>query len=77
MTIVVDGIVFSLQRQGGISVYFRELLKDLAQGQKAACLTLETPLMQEVAGTTDRIEVVSRPGRTLGRCPCRSRGSPR
>lgn len=67
MTIVVDGIVFRLQRHGGISVYFRELLHDLAQSLQSACLTLETPLMQDVAEPAANVKVVSRPARALER----------
>lgn len=46
MSISIDGIIFSLQRHGGISVYFRELLKHLATRQEAVDLTLELPLIQ-------------------------------
>ena len=46
MSIAIDGIIFSLQRHGGISVYFRELLQFLAARQEAVALTLELPLQQ-------------------------------
>ncbi len=50
MAIHIDGIIFSLQRQGGISVYTQQLLHYLATQQAATALTLETPLTQQVEG---------------------------
>lgn len=46
MHLVLDGIIYSLQRQGGISVYFNELLIRVAQRGIAATLTLECPTVQ-------------------------------
>jgi mannosyltransferase len=46
----IDGIIFSLQRQGGISVYTQQLLHHLATQQAATVLTLEAPLAQQVEG---------------------------
>jgi mannosyltransferase len=44
--LIVDGIVFSLQSHGGISVYFRQLLFRLARDQIATTLTLYEPMAQ-------------------------------
>jgi mannosyltransferase len=46
LTVAIDGIIFSLQRAGGISVYFQELLRVLGERGHAATLTLEQPLRQ-------------------------------
>lgn len=43
-----DGIIFSLQPHGGISVYFRELLKRIRHARVDAHLALETPLKSDV-----------------------------
>jgi mannosyltransferase len=45
--IAIDGIIFSLQRQGGISVYFQKLLEYLKSQRVQAVLTLENPAKQE------------------------------
>jgi mannosyltransferase len=47
MSLQIDGIVFSLQRHGGISVYFRELAACLERQQAAFTLTLEAPVLQD------------------------------
>jgi mannosyltransferase len=47
MTVHIDGIIFSLQRHGGISVYFRELLERLQRDRIDAQLSLEAPLLQD------------------------------
>ena len=69
----VDGIIFSLQRHGGISVYFRELVAHMRRRQQPLTLTLETPLAQDdgdLPGRPGRIE--ARAGRWLERIrPCR------
>lgn len=45
----LDGIIFSLQRQGGISVYFRELLQRMRRDGLALCMSLEAPLQQTLS----------------------------
>ena len=57
MSIAIDGIVFSLQRAGGISVYFQELLRVLGQRGDAATLTLETPHRQELLHPSSSVAV--------------------
>ncbi len=65
MFISIDGIIFSLQRQGGISVYFRELLQFLAAREQPITLTLEPPLIQDAP--IDASSVLQRPARILER----------
>ena len=67
MTLTIDGIIFSLQRQGGISGYFHKLLDYLALQHKPATLTLESPTRQEVSGYGGDISIISRPARPLER----------
>jgi mannosyltransferase len=67
MTINIDGIVFSLQQQGGISVYFHKLLDYLTVQHEPAALTLESPTRQEVVGYGRDVFVLSRPTRPLER----------
>lgn len=65
--ISIDGIIFSLQQQGGISVYFRELLDYLTVQHMPATLTLESPTRQEVVGYGQDVSVLSRHARPLER----------
>lgn len=46
--ICIDGIVFSLQRAGGISVYFKTLIDYLLKIELPAKILLDEPLMQGV-----------------------------
>lgn len=65
--IAVDGIIFSLQRQGGISVYFRTLLDYLKLQSVPAMLTLDSPARQNVSGCDEAFPVVRRSARFLER----------
>ena len=47
MNVHIDGIIFSLQQYGGISVYFRELLSRF-NAEHDVTLTLEGPLQQSL-----------------------------
>ena len=67
MNIAIDGIIFSVQRAGGISVYFQELLRVLGERQQAATLTLETPTTQALLHPSSAVAVASRGARTLER----------
>lgn len=49
MSIHIDGIIFSLQRHGGITVYFRELLAYLAANCRPTRLSIESPLIQDLS----------------------------
>lgn len=65
--VLIDGIVFSLQRHGGITVYFRTLIEALAGSEFATTVTLEAPLRQDAVdeGPTTRIHM--RPARHFER----------
>lgn len=68
MSLHIDGVIFSLQRHGGISVYFRELAAYLQSQREPYTLSIETPPRQEVetlAGAAGRLDL--RPGRRLER----------
>ena len=70
--ITIDGIIFSLQQYGGISVYFRKLLDFLSVQQAPATLTLENPTRQAVVGYGGGVSVISRTKRPFERfrtCP--------
>jgi mannosyltransferase len=72
MTITIDGIIFSLQRQGGISVYSRKLLEHLKLEGTHATLLLEHPVRQDVGSYGTRVSVIGRRARRLERYrPCR------
>jgi mannosyltransferase len=65
--IIVDGIIFSIQRHGGISVYFRKLLGYLNQHHARATLILEGLAREEVDGRDADISVVCHRARLLER----------
>lgn len=48
MTVGLDGIIFTLQRHGGISVYFRELLARLARDRQDVRLYVDGPSRQDL-----------------------------
>ena len=78
MHVHIDGIIFSLQNQGGISVLFHELLARLGQSRISVCLSLEQPLRQFVpAATGGDMQVLKRRARVAERYrPCRAPGTP-
>lgn len=49
MSLQIDGVIFSLQKYGGISVYFRELLHHLANLDIKTHLSIEEPTLQDLA----------------------------
>ena len=65
--IAIDGIVFSLQKQGGISVYFYRLLDYLKRQGEPVTLALEDPAKQEVDDSGGAISVTRRRARLLER----------
>lgn len=67
MTINIDGIIFSLQPQGGISVYFHKLLEFLAVENESVVLSLDTPTRQEIVDRGRDISIIRRPARLLER----------
>lgn len=72
MRLHIDGIIFSLQRYGGISVYFRELLQRMPADQ--AVLTLEAPTQQsDLTEGLCNVRTLTRQSRPLERVrPCRT-----
>lgn len=66
--VALDGIIFSLQRHGGITVYFRQLLNVLAsQAGVTAELSLESPFLQKVDDLPAGLLTTVRPARQLER----------
>lgn len=67
MRVHIDGIIFSLQRYGGITTYFRELLRSF-KPEHGVSLTLELPTLQTFSDAdTPAVELIQRPGRRLER----------
>lgn len=67
MRVHIDGIIFSLQKHGGITTYFRELLRRY-QPEHGVCLTLEQPVQQTFSDTdAPAVQRVERAGRRLER----------
>lgn len=65
MHLQMDGIIFSLQRHGGISVLFRELLLRLGGADFRTTLSLEQPLQQDAPPANGSgLSVEARPART-------------
>ena len=65
--IIIDGMVFSLQGHGGVSVYIHQLLRHLSrEGHATECL-VEEPLQQQLENTPPGIEIVRRTARRLER----------
>jgi mannosyltransferase len=67
MTVAIDGIIFSLQRHGGISVYFRQLLAHLRHAQEPFTLTIEAPMKQSTADLVDKRDTIVHRARLLER----------
>jgi mannosyltransferase len=65
MSLQIDGIIFSLQQQGGISVYFRELMACLARHGEDFTLSLEMPTLQDAGPPSGR--ALTRAARRLER----------
>lgn len=65
--VTIDGIIFSLQKHGGISVYFRELLNHLAVSGVRSHLTIEQPAIQDLTALPQNITIEPRLSRTLER----------
>lgn len=64
--LILDGIIFSLQSHGGISVYFRELISRLARDHAEATLLTYPPLRQEPV-ELHALSTEHRPSRPLER----------
>lgn len=73
--ITLDGIIFSIQRYGGISVYFKELLMAVASSRYSVELLLDAPLMQSLDDIPGSTKVTHRPARHFERFrPCVTSG---
>lgn len=66
-SLALDGIVFSLQRHGGISVYFRQIMSRLARDGIPTDLTWYEPALQGRPPESTFLRVLSEPQRTLER----------
>jgi mannosyltransferase len=64
--VIVDGIIFSLQRAGGISVYFRELIEALGRDKIETSVVLEESLKQKISGGAN-VSLIRREARFLER----------
>lgn len=70
--LMLDGIIFSLQRHGGITVYFRQLLRYLSKHQQNTTLLLEGPLLQAIEAVEPGISIDRHEARLVERYrPCR------
>src|SRR5262249_37547013 len=68
----LDGIIFSLQRHGGISVYFRALIEYLSCHRADTTLMIEKPARQEEIQQHSSIQIEYRAARSFERYrPCR------
>lgn len=67
MKLTIDGIIFSLQKHGGISVYFRELLLHLLKKEIFIDLSIELPAVQTFPSLYTRLSVNGRAARTFER----------
>ena len=65
--LIIDGIVFSLQKQGGISVYFNNLIKFLEKQLEYVTLLIEEPSLQNTRNIGGVLDVARRPARLLER----------
>lgn len=63
----LDGIIFSLQRDRGISIYFRELLSRLIQQEWSVTMSVEGPLVPEVRAKLPAFALSERHRRPLER----------
>jgi mannosyltransferase len=67
MNIWIDGIIFSLQKQGGVSVYFRHLLDYIGTTEHSCNLELSSPLVQELPSVSPNISISFSVARKLER----------
>jgi len=67
VTVQLDGIVFALQRHGGISVYFRELLQRLRRDAISTLFTLDGTPLQTALPAGGVLTTLARPARLMER----------
>lgn len=71
MTLIIDGIIFSLRQQGGIGVYFQELIHYLSSIQFKTKLMLYKPVLRNIDNVFSNVSVDYREARILERyCSC-------
>jgi mannosyltransferase len=68
MSLLIDGIIFSLQRHGGISVYFRQLIERIRRDSMRAEVTFDGALQQDISfAEGDELSLVMRTPRVAER----------
>jgi len=65
--ILIDGVIFSLQRHGGISVYFHNLIRFLSSVNERPLILLEDPVLQNCISNEHQLTVHQRSARLLER----------
>ena len=65
--LIIDGVIFSLQKQGGISVYFHHLIKFLDKQRERATVLIEESSLQDTRNIGGALYVARRPARLLER----------
>jgi mannosyltransferase len=63
----IDGIIFSLQHAGGISVYFKTLIDYLNKNQVNAKISFENPFLQKIDNQSNGVNFVHHKARLLER----------
>jgi mannosyltransferase len=64
----IDAIIFSIQRYGGIGVYFQQILKKLEKEKISASILFEMPLKQNLtSGYPPNFSIISRQARSWER----------
>ncbi len=67
MSVLIDAIIFSIQRYGGIGEYFQQLLKLLEKQAVSASTLVEAPLKKQIGGASSEMSFICRPARFLER----------
>lgn len=67
MKLTIDGIIFSLQNHGGISVYFHQLLEYLFIRKEKTTFLVEDPFLQDAKNIGASLNIICRPARLFER----------
>lgn len=67
MSLLIDAIVFSLQRYGGVSEYFYQLVRKLETKNIPASILLEVPLKRQIDTSSRTLPFIRRQARLLER----------
>ena len=65
--LVIDGVIFSLQQHGGISVYFQHLLRYLSKNIEEFSLVIDEPSLKNFETSESHVSFVYRAARLLER----------